>query len=584
MLKYLAMLILPLCGTPAWADAASDCGQKEDQDLRIRGCTQLIQQNRDPKLMAGAYANRGLGYRYKGEYDRAIADYNRAIKIDPKAPVYNNRGWAYYQKGDYDRAISDASVAISIDPKYKFSYHTRGEAYRAKGAYDRALSDFNQALSLDPTHLAAVVSLGMTYDAMGDRKKAIENYSRSQSLPATTKDAKEYQAEASNRLAAIKNTPTVTALPATTPNAMISATGRRIALLIGNQFYTEKVGPLKNPHSDVALLEAALKKVGFDVVVLRDTNYRSLDLAIKRHISKVRDAGRDAISFFYYSGHGASNPVTHINYLIPVDVADAETDDFWNQAFELNDIVDKLSTQTPDATNYVVFDACRDELKVKQSGKSLGSTKGFAPITNTSGLLIAYATAPNKTASDVGAGSGPYARALAEEIVKPGQEAVTMFRNVQLKVKAAIKLHRAPPRRNELAVVVVDAAPTTCGCEKCPGAVAVKINDRDARRHDLYRIDLATGQRTLLWENTNELLDIHLDWHLRPRHARSNAMDGGSRLWRIEGTTLMPWRDVPYEDMLTTWAGLFHRCNERVLLLTSAPDRLESHAKRRSQA
>ena len=75
---------------------------------------------------------------------------------------------------------------------------------------------------------------------------------------------------------------------------------------------------------------------------------------------------------------------------------------------------------------------------------------------------------------------------------------------------------------------------------------------------DLYRIELATGQRTLIWENVNELLDIRLDWHLRPRHARSNAPDGGSRLWRIDGTTLTPWRDVPYEDMMTTWAGLFN--------------------------
>ena len=71
-----------------------------------------------------------------------------------------------------------------------------------------------------------------------------------------------------------------------------------------------------------------------------------------------------------------------------------------------------------------------------------------------------------------------------------------------------------------------------------PGDVAVKINDRDVRWHDLYRIELATGQRTLIWENTQELAEIGLDWHLQPRHARSNAPDGGSKLWRIEGTTL----------------------------------------------
>jgi hypothetical protein len=107
-----------------------------------------------------------------------------------------------------------------------------------------------------------------------------------------------------------------------------------------------------------------------------------------------------------------------------------------------------------------------------------------------------------------------------------------------------------------------------CSLE-APGGVAVKINDRDARWHDLYRVELATGQRTLIWENTDELQDIRLDWHLRPRHARSNPPDGGSRLWRIYGTTLRPWRDVPYEDNLTTGAGVFNRSNERVLLLTS---------------
>jgi dienelactone hydrolase len=102
-----------------------------------------------------------------------------------------------------------------------------------------------------------------------------------------------------------------------------------------------------------------------------------------------------------------------------------------------------------------------------------------------------------------------------------------------------------------------------------PGEVAVKINDRDARWHDLYRIDLATGQRTLIWENTQELGHIGLDWHLRPRHARSNAPDGGSKRWRIEGSTLRPWLDVPYEDNLTTGVSHFNRNNERVLLFTS---------------
>ena len=55
----------------------------------------------------------------KGELDKAIADFSKAIEIDPKSAIaYNNRGWAYEGKKDYDRAIADYSKAIEIDPKY----------------------------------------------------------------------------------------------------------------------------------------------------------------------------------------------------------------------------------------------------------------------------------------------------------------------------------------------------------------------------------------------------------------------------------------------------------------------------------
>jgi uncharacterized caspase-like protein len=40
----------------------------------------------------------------------------------------------------------------------------------------------------------------------------------------------------------------------------------RIALLIGNQAYNPKVGPLKNPHDDIALVGAALRSLGFTVI------------------------------------------------------------------------------------------------------------------------------------------------------------------------------------------------------------------------------------------------------------------------------------------------------------------------------
>ena len=213
----------------------------------------------------------------------------------------------------------------------------------------------------------------------------------------------------------------------------------RIALLIGNQVYNPKVGLLRNPHDDVARVGTALKQLGFEVTILKDADYRAMDVAIKRFITDVRSKGKGTISFFYYSGHGAANPDTQINYLIPVDVADPNDGNLWYQSFQQNDLIEKLAKLAPNATHYVVFDACRNELNLSgPAAKAIGAEKGFVPVPQTPGLLIAYATAQGKTATDVGDHGGPYARALADEIVKPGIEAVNMFRNVQIRVKEDI--------------------------------------------------------------------------------------------------------------------------------------------------
>src|SRR2546429_5742743 len=79
-------------------------------DLRISGCTTLIQSGRETQsILAVAFCNRGNAYQdYKGDYDRAIQDYDQAIRLKPDYPTaFNNRGDAYHAKGDYDRAIQD---------------------------------------------------------------------------------------------------------------------------------------------------------------------------------------------------------------------------------------------------------------------------------------------------------------------------------------------------------------------------------------------------------------------------------------------------------------------------------------------
>jgi Caspase domain/PDZ domain len=212
----------------------------------------------------------------------------------------------------------------------------------------------------------------------------------------------------------------------------------RIALLIGNQGYAAKVGRLKNPHDDVLLIGAALRSLGFKVTELKDADYRSTDAAIKRHIAMVRREGQGAISFVYYSGHGAADPDTKINYLIPVDVANADDEELWNYSINLNTLVENLRAQAPGATHYVVFDACRNELNLTRRGQKALTAKGFVPMAYTPGVMVAYATAPGGTASDTGSGGGTYAKTLADEILKPGVDSMLVFTRVARRVQHEI--------------------------------------------------------------------------------------------------------------------------------------------------
>jgi tetratricopeptide (TPR) repeat protein len=62
----------------------------------------------------------------KREYDRALGDYNEAIRLDPaRATAYLNRGLAWKAKKEYDRALADYNEAIRLDPAYADPYNGR---------------------------------------------------------------------------------------------------------------------------------------------------------------------------------------------------------------------------------------------------------------------------------------------------------------------------------------------------------------------------------------------------------------------------------------------------------------------------
>src|SRR5436190_2117430 len=104
----------------------------------------------DPKD-AAIYNNRGLAKQAKGDFNAAIADFNRAIELNPKdAVAYSNRGNARDEKGDLEGAIADYSRGIELNPKDSKAYDYRGEVHAKKKEYDAAVTDTLKAIELDP--------------------------------------------------------------------------------------------------------------------------------------------------------------------------------------------------------------------------------------------------------------------------------------------------------------------------------------------------------------------------------------------------------------------------------------------------
>src|SRR6185295_14536511 len=108
--------------------------EKASLDLQISGCTAVIQSGKESaKNLAVAFMNRGNALDDKGEFERAIADYSQAVRLDPKyTRAFSNRGRLYLNKGNYDSAIADFSRTVKLDPKHADAFNNRGRSYYAK--------------------------------------------------------------------------------------------------------------------------------------------------------------------------------------------------------------------------------------------------------------------------------------------------------------------------------------------------------------------------------------------------------------------------------------------------------------------
>jgi tetratricopeptide (TPR) repeat protein len=208
---FVVAVLMAASVVPAQAMTAkdkADCEQVKNPGLKVTACTRILVGNISSDIRSFAHHHRGLGFllqqnfdraivefnealradpaniksinsrgnawRGKGELDNAIADYNAAIKLDPNfAYPYNGRATVYYNKGELTRAIEDYSQVIRLDPTLAAPYNNRALAWRDKGEFDRALADAEEALRRDPKSVAIYSARGEIWRMKGDLDRAL---------------------------------------------------------------------------------------------------------------------------------------------------------------------------------------------------------------------------------------------------------------------------------------------------------------------------------------------------------------------------------------------------------------------------
>jgi len=172
----LSVAILALAGT-AHADLAT-LDQAGDPAALRQEVEQLSVAMRGDSDPAQRHLQRGFAYFKLHEFEAAIADFDRALALDPAlADAYFGRGMAYGRAGNLDRAVSDLSEYISRNPKSSLGHTKRGIRYLWKGSVEDAERDFRKALELDPANAEAHDDLGVILAQRGEYDEATQHFS-----------------------------------------------------------------------------------------------------------------------------------------------------------------------------------------------------------------------------------------------------------------------------------------------------------------------------------------------------------------------------------------------------------------------
>lgn len=208
---------------------------------------------------------------------------------------------------------------------------------------------------------------------------------------------------------------------------------RKLALVVGNSAYPK--WPLQNPGNDAREVAKALAELGFQTESALDLTLPRLDRTISEFVSQVKQGDTAA---FYYAGHGIQ--LEGENYLVPVDFDAKDETDAKYASYSASRIQERLEKAGAKVI-LIVLDACRNN---PFSGRrSAGG--GLAAMGSGKGTMIAFATAPGRTADDNASGSnGLFTTYLVESLRVPGLSLDQVFSRVRERVYTQSKGRQVP--------------------------------------------------------------------------------------------------------------------------------------------
>ncbi len=216
-----------------------------------------------------------------------------------------------------------------------------------------------------------------------------------------------------------------------------SSQGRRLALVIGNDDYTN-LEKLRKAASDSRAIADALVDLGFEVTALQNVGRNQFDDALDTFYDKLGDGD---IAFFFYAGHGVQ--AGSVNYLLPTDTPSVEAGGnprLERNAIDATRIVAEMTGRGA-RLSFVALDACRDDPFPQADQRGARQIGGLVRMEPEQGAFIIYSAGTGQTALDSLAPTDTdpnsvFTRKFRPILETPGMPIVEIAKRTQVEVKA----------------------------------------------------------------------------------------------------------------------------------------------------